>query len=66
MKPHILLTIPIYATAVGLVMHAFRRGEGVTLTLDEESDDTTREGTAEAGGPRTSILSRMKRFFEEF
>ncbi len=57
---------PIYATGVGLVLHAMRREEDAVLAhslgLDREAVEA--DGYARADG--RSILGRMKRFFEEF
>jgi len=53
---------PIYATAVGLVLHAFKRTDVTPLMLDDTHDHHSMEST----GERVSIFSRMKKFFEEF
>jgi cell division protein FtsA len=57
---------PIYATSVGLVLHALKRTEPSLLTL-EDIDPLAYDSTLhhESDG-KISIMSRMKKFFEEF
>jgi cell division protein FtsA len=55
---------PIYATAVGLVIHAFRRAQSVPAPQETEEAGSKEEEIARDS--RGSILSRMKKFFEEF
>lgn len=54
---------PVYATAVGLVIDAFRRSEAPAPAVDTpiEFTDETHEMRE-----KQSIVARMKKFFEEF
>ena len=56
---------PIYATAVGLVIHAFRGSEFPALGGEQGSVDIYSEGEQEEQ-QRRSIVARMRKFFEEF
>lgn len=56
---------PIYATAVGLVIDAFRRHEAPPVARAEEISPEAMSDTEEPGDKK-SIVARMKKFFEEF
>jgi cell division protein FtsA len=56
---------PIYATGVGLVLNAFRRGETM-VAAPEPADAVAHESEQPEYDANGSIISRMKRFFEEF
>ncbi len=57
---------PIYSTAVGLVIDAFRRAQHEPPTVEEPTEDAPFKEAEIPRDSRVSILSRMKRFFEEF
>jgi cell division protein FtsA len=54
---------PIYATAVGLILNGFRRLENPPQAGDV---DAVVDETAGSTSDKSSILTRMKKFFEEF
>jgi cell division protein FtsA len=56
---------PIYATAVGLVMHGFASQGEMQLTLEDDAPEPYGNGDGSRNG-RTSIFTRMRKFFEEF
>ena len=59
---------PIYATAVGLVIDAFRRldASGSQSHQTREADGQISDETHETEHEKRSIVARMKKFFEEF
>ncbi len=56
---------PIYATAVGLVIHAFRGAESPAFTVDNSNGEFV-DQFHEDEHERMSIMARMRKFFEEF
>jgi cell division protein FtsA len=56
---------PIYATGVGLVLHAFRQDQMSMLSPGSPEAELADHAEYDGGHDR-SILKRMKRFFEEF
>ncbi|MBS1911835.1 MAG: cell division protein FtsA [Bacteroidetes bacterium] len=53
---------PIYATAVGLVISAYRRAESAGSVVEEHEDVSEVHEERQ----KRSIVARMKKFFEEF
>ncbi|HVK37091.1 MAG TPA: cell division protein FtsA [Candidatus Kapabacteria bacterium] len=57
---------PIYATAVGLVMHGLGRDDTIALSIEDDASVPGDGSTPRGDGSRSSILSRMRKFFDEF
>jgi cell division protein FtsA len=59
---------PIYATAVGLVIDAFRRLDAPAAGSEEQQQESsgTLSEAHESEHEKRSIVARMKKFFEEF